>query len=564
MESGAPFFWMNGILATDLLEITSDVKRVESGGFWAASITFEGERVFARFGTVLRDQPFPQTGPWVPLKSIWKSSMSRNQYYQYVEEIRRQISLGNVYQANACRVLSTPFKGASLDSLFAALLQENFAPYAAFLRIPDLEIASASPELFLRRVGDLVTTSPIKGTQDFNSRDIFGTKDQSENIMIVDLMRNDLSHICDVGTVRVTDFLRTEHHPGMRHLVSDVQGKLREGIGWDEVLNGLLPAGSVSGAPKSSAISIIESQEPTPRGIYCGLIGWIEGDQAVLGLAIRTFWSKERTIFFGTGAGITWPSDPHLEWRETELKANRLVGIAGGIDEEGWQFGSGIFETILMTEGRPLLLDRHMDRAEASGAALGISIPDRSDVRRAISYLARYPKARLRLSFGSQFSLSISAYEPSVLPLRVQILPRQVVAGIGRHKTYPYWHNLDLLRATRFERFDEILLVDEEGRLGEGATCNYLFLIDGVWITPPLSVGVLPGVIRGLAIERGMVMEGEIFMEDLPRVQSALAVSSLRIATPVILLGERQLEIGIESKMLLDFLWSEVQSDSNG
>ena len=254
MDSGAPFFWMNGILATDLLEVTSDVKRVESGGFWAASITFEGERVFARFGTVLRDQPFPQTEPWVPLKSIWKSSMSRNQYYQYVEEIRRQISLGNVYQANACRVLSTPFKGASLDSLFAALLQENFAPYAAFLRIPDLEIASASPELFLRREGDLVTTSPIKGTQDFNSRDIFGTKDQSENIMIVDLMRNDLSHICDVGTVRVTDFLRTEHHPGMRHLVSDVQGKLREGIGWDEVLNGLLPAGSVSGAPKSSAI----------------------------------------------------------------------------------------------------------------------------------------------------------------------------------------------------------------------------------------------------------------------------------------------------------------------
>ena len=127
-----------------------------------------------------------------------------------------------------------------------------------------------------------------------------------------------------------------------------------------------------------------------------------------------------------------------MEWRETELKANRLVGIAGGIDEEGWQFGSGIFETILMSEGRPLLLDRHMDRAEGSGAALGISIPDRSVVRRAISYLARYPKARLRLSFGLQFSLSITSYEPSVFPLRVQLSPHQAVAGIGGHKTYPY------------------------------------------------------------------------------------------------------------------------------
>ena len=562
MESGAPFFWMDGILATDLLEVTSDVGRIESGGFWATSITFEGERIFARFGTVTCSQPFPQTEEWIPLRSIWKSSLNKNQYYQYVEEIRKEISMGGVYQANACRVLSTPFPGTSLDSLFTALLKENFAPYATFLRIPNLEIASASPELFLRREGDLVTTSPIKGTQDFHSRDMFGTKDQSENIMIVDLMRNDFSQICEIGSVKVTDFLRTEHHPGIRHLVSDIQGQLQDGIGWDAILHGLLPAGSVSGAPKSSAIKIIEGNEPTAREIYCGLIGWIEGDQALLGLAIRTFWSRERTIYFGTGAGITWPSDPHLEWRETELKANRLVGIAGGIDEEGWQFGSGIFETLLMINGVPLLFEKHLQRARSSGKELGITIPPREEILRAIGYLARFPMARLRLSFGTQFSLSISSYEINQTPLKVQISRGHQSAGIGRHKSYPYWRNLDFLRAARFEGFDELLLIDHENRVGEGATCNYLFLIDGQWITPTLAAGVLPGVVRGLVLERGVALEREIFVEDLPRVKSALALSSLRIATPVISLGEYPLQIGLESKLILDFLWSEAESDS--
>ena len=240
------------------------------------------------------------------------------------------------------------------------------------------------------------------------------------------------------------------------------------------------------------------------------------------------------------------------------------MGIAGGLDEEGWQYGSGIFETLLMIDRTPLLFDRHMDRAESSGELLGIEIPPREEILRAISYLARFPKARVRLSFGSQFSLSISAYESNPNPLKVQISPSYQSAGIGLHKAYPYWRNLDLLRAARFEGFDELLLIDDEDRVGEGATCSYLFLIEGQWVTPPLSTGVFPGIIRGLALESGMAIESEVFLKDLPKVQSAIALSSLRIATPVASLGEYELEIGIESKMILDFLWSEAQSDSEG
>ena len=564
MESGAPFFWMNGILATDLCEVTSDPKRLESEGFWAILCTFEGQKTFARFETVQRNQPFPAVQKWKPLNSIWKSSLNRIQYYEYVEEVRRNIALGVVYQANACRVLSTPFGGVSLDSLFAEILDENIAPYASFLRLPEIEVASASPELFLNRDGREVKTSPIKGTQNLNSRDQFGAKDQSENIMIVDLMRNDLGRICETGSIRVTDFLRSENHPGIRHLVSDVQGVLRSGISWEEIFQGLLPAGSISGTPKLSALEIIRSKEPVPRGIYCGIAGWVEGEQSELAVAIRTFWAKERTIFFGTGAGITWPSDPHLEWRETELKANRLIGIAGGIDDEGWQYGSGIFETLLVRDGSPLFFDRHMDRAKRSAAELGIDIPSRESILRDISYLAPFPLARLRLLFGSQFTVSIAAYQQDRRPIKIYPLTRQAQAGIGRHKTFPYWENIDLLRAAHFDGFDELLLIDEGGIVGEGATCNYLFQIEGAWVTPPLSAGVLPGVMREIAIERGLAKESPILASDLHRATSMIALSSLRIATPVAALGERELLIGPESDLIFEALWSEAQSDSVG
>jgi len=564
MESGAPFFWMNGILATDLVEVTSDLARITLDGFWAVSITFEGKPTFARFARVQRDQAFPPCQPWSYLQSTWKSSLDREQYYAYVEEIRRNIAQGVVYQANACRVLSTPFNGVSLASLFAEILRDNAAPYASFLRLPDIEIASASPELFLRRTNSDVVTSPIKGTQASNATERFGLKDQSENIMIVDLMRNDLSRICETGSIGVSDFLRTEIHPGIRHLVSDVQGTLRPGITWEEIFLGLLPAGSISGAPKLSALQIIAANEPVARDVYCGVIGWIEGTQSLLALAIRTFWRTSQTLHFGTGAGITWPSEAHLEWRETELKANRLIAIAGGVDEDGWPFGSGIFETLLVKAGTPLLFQRHLQRAEASARALGIKLPSREAILQEIALLAPLPVARVRLCFGRQFSLAVAPYESHRDPLKVLVLADQPAAGIGRHKSFPYWRNLDLLREAGYEGFGEVLLISESGVVGEGATCNFLFYLDGHWVTPPLSAGVLPGVMREVALEKGIATERDISRSDLVRVDSMMALSSLRIATPVSTLGDRELMQGSESDLIFEILWTLAQADSIG
>jgi para-aminobenzoate synthetase component 1 len=270
--------------------------------------------------------PFPATS-WIPLKGTWESSLNMNQYIGYVESIRSSIEQGWVYQVNACRRLSHTDDGQSLRGLFTEILKNNPAPWASYLEISGVMIASASPELFLSRDRNTVKTSPIKGTQPLNAED-FGAKDKAENVMIVDLMRNDLSRICKSGTVEVPRLLSSEEHPGLQHLVSDVKGELLDDISWSEIFEALSPPGSVSGAPKSSAVQVIAENE-IDRGPYCGVLGWVEGEKAELSVAIRTFW-KDSHINFGTGAGITWSSDSAAEWEETQLKARRLISIAGG------------------------------------------------------------------------------------------------------------------------------------------------------------------------------------------------------------------------------------------
>ena len=316
---------MGGRLATDLVEVSHDPECLSDGGFWAVSTTFENHFTAAKFATVV-NAPFPTTA-WIPLRGNWSSSLEQDQYVGYVERIRSAVAEGWVYQVNACRRLTHADDGQSLRGLFSEILKNNPAPWASYLEIPGEMIASASPELFLSRNESIVKTSPIKGTQPANAQK-FGTKDQAENVMIVDLMRNDFGRICKSGTVEVPRLLSSEEHPGLQHLVSDVQGELLDDISWSQIITALSPPGSVSGAPKSSALQVISENE-IARGPYCGALGWIEGNQAVLSVAIRTFW-KDAGINFGTGAGITWGSDATAEWEETQLKARRLISISGG------------------------------------------------------------------------------------------------------------------------------------------------------------------------------------------------------------------------------------------
>ena len=321
---------VGGRIATDLRDVTSDPSCLDTQGFWVVVTTFEGEQTFARFADV---QPFTKwpAATWNgPTRSSWTSSMTRSEYVDAVAHVRSRIAAGDVYQANICRVLSAPCAAESLTGLAAQLSEANPAPYSSFIHLPDhdVRIACASPELFLRRSGRHLESAPIKGTA--RTADELTDKDRAENVMIVDLVRNDLSRVAASGSVMVPRLCEVEQHPGLVHLVSTVAAELEEGAGWPELLAATSPPGSVSGAPKSSALRIIRELEPVPRRAYCGGIGWVDADRAegVLAVGIRTFWLAEGQLHFGTGAGITWGSDPDREWDETELKAAHLLSIA--------------------------------------------------------------------------------------------------------------------------------------------------------------------------------------------------------------------------------------------
>ena len=326
---------VGGCLLTGLRDVTSDLTVLDASGhgLWAIVLPFDGPPVCARFdrSAPATAAPRPATAP-IPIES-WTSSLDRDGYSKGVRAIREAIRNGDVYQVNLCRRLSAPVPpGFDLLGLAAALAAANPAPHAAAVRIDSagVAVASASPELFLRRRGDMVETRPIKGTA--VADDQFLAKDHAENVMIVDLMRNDLGRVSRYGTVEVPDLCRVERHPGLSHLVSTVGGRLRPGVGWAELLAATFPPGSVTGAPKLAAIDVIRRLEPVPRGVYCGAVGWVDTDSVAgdLNVAIRTFWVEDGRLHLGTGGGITWDSTPAGEWEETELKARRLLAIAAG------------------------------------------------------------------------------------------------------------------------------------------------------------------------------------------------------------------------------------------
>jgi len=334
-------------LAREVIEISDDIECLDGGGFWALVVTFEGEVTCVRFGQVVdanepallaADEHSRPAQDWAPLTGVWSTSLDETAYRAGVCQIRERIAAGEVYQASLCRVMSHPLRHAvDVAGLEALVAQGNPAPFAGRVYVPEtgLDVLSASPEAFLIRHAKRIESRPIKGTATTLSTML--VKDYAENVMIADLVRNDLSAVCRPGTVSVDALCAPEEHPGLTHLVTTVSGELRPGVGWSDVMSATFPPGSVSGAPKSSALRVIADLETVPRGPYCGAIGWVDADNdaAEIAVGIRTFWAErdaagQRWLRFGTGGGITWGSDPAEEWAETELKAARLIGLASG------------------------------------------------------------------------------------------------------------------------------------------------------------------------------------------------------------------------------------------
>lgn len=329
-----PYAWFDGTLATDLIDVTDDPGALDSCGWWAVCVTYEGAATFARFANV-RASELP-SGRWHgPAVSDWHSSLSQSDYIEAVQRIKAHIAAGDIYQGNVCRVLSAQLPSAhaaDVAGLATVLAKGNPAPYAGIINLPKqaVQVVTASPELYLHRDGSHITSRPIKGTAVTQEQML--EKDIAENIMIVDLVRNDLSAVCEAGSVDVPEVVVPEVHPGLVHLASTVTGTLRTDTTWANIFGATFPPGSVTGCPKPRAVELLAQVERGPRGPYCGAIGWVDADaaRAALAVGIRTFWIENQQLHFGTGAGITAGSDPQGEWDETELKARNLLSVAAG------------------------------------------------------------------------------------------------------------------------------------------------------------------------------------------------------------------------------------------
>ncbi len=349
--------WFRGLRLARPVECVdlADAGALAGGGVWAVVAEFDGPWRAWRFADVVRAPgpvAAPAAEPWQGPAGPWETSLDRAAYLAGVQRVRELIRAGEVYQVNLCRVLSARLDPAATRgaggagtrwgepdaaALAARLLSGNPAPYAGGVHVPlasglrPVWTVTASPELFLRVEDGVVASGPIKGTA--ASAGGLTAKDAAENVMIADMVRNDLQRVCAPGTVEVTDLLRVEEHPGLVHLVTTVAGRLRPGVGWAEMLAATFPPASVSGAPRSTALRTICALEPVARGTYCGAVGWVDAEagRAELAVGIRTFsWDAgDEHLRFGTGAGITWDSDPVTEWAETELKAARLLALAG-------------------------------------------------------------------------------------------------------------------------------------------------------------------------------------------------------------------------------------------
>ncbi len=355
--------WLVGEHATEVIiasgtDAFDALDAMARGGFWVGFVAYDLgrtiERVtpraaddlglpdlaFARFEHVRETRVLPPRAAGATVRlGAGRSSLARIEHAARVEAIHALLRDGECYQVNLTRRLAFD---ASPDprALFDALSRANPAPHAALCTfgdaLPGVAVVSASPELFLRIEGRAVETRPIKGTAADRRALASSAKDHAENLMIVDLARNDLGRVCEYGSVQVPSLFDIEPHPGLHHLVSSVRGRLREDVTLGGLVGATFPPASVTGAPKPRVLQAIEDLEPVRRGVYCGAVGWIDGDRkrAELAVAIRTFTIAEGRTYLGVGGGIVADSRADSEWAETELKAARLLRAVGAYETE--------------------------------------------------------------------------------------------------------------------------------------------------------------------------------------------------------------------------------------
>ncbi len=474
----------------------------------------------------------------------WRLEWSREEYGAAVDEVRAAIAEGRTYQVNLTTRMRAAMRGDPW-SLYERMRRSQRTGYHAYLDLDDHVILSASPELFFETRGRAITTRPMKGTRPRGrwpeeDRALAGAlssseKERAENLMIVDLLRNDLGRVCDTGSIRATSLQRVERYPTVWQLTSTIDGRLRDDIGLAGIFDALFPCGSVTGAPKISTMAEIARLEASPRGAYCGAIGWVRpGGDCVFSVPIRTAWLDRATggIEYGTGGGVVWDSTADGEY--DELRAKAVVA------RDPWpEFA--LLETLALRDGGYIRRDRHLARMRESADRFDFPWPA-ARIEAALDDLAAlHPRgdflARLVLPPDGEPTATARALEPPTgaggagepaLPA-VALAPDPVDSAdlFLFHKT-THRDVYDARRAAAPERAMDALLLNERGEVTEFTRGNLVAELDGERVTPARESGLLAGCLRQELLESGEVVERVVRVADLDRATRLWFINSAR------------------------------------
>ncbi|MBU9443458.1 aminodeoxychorismate synthase component I [Burkholderia multivorans] len=500
-----------------------------------------------------------------------RKSVTRDAFGAAIAAVHDALRTGDSYQINYTYRLNFDVFGTPL-ALYRRLRARQPVRYGALIALPDgAWVVSCSPELFVEKHGELLRARPMKGTaprsadpqQDAASAAFLANdpKNRAENVMIVDLLRNDVSRIARTGTVRVPALFSVEPYASVWQMTSTVEAGWRDGTTFADMLRALFPCGSITGAPKHKTMQLIDAIETTPRGLYTGTIGWLDAPREAaaacgdfcLSVAIRTLTldapsgsapadDDRRRGTMGVGAGIVLDSVAADEYAECELKARFLTDA-----DPGFQ----LFETTCATRADGIRhVDRHLARLQRSADAFGFRF-DADALRRAIdtrcAALDGDGPYRMKLSLAKDGTLDIVAVALKPLPagpVRVWLAadhgfaPTRANDALLLHKTT---RRADYDRAWQAAEalggFD-MLFVNERGELTEGGRSNLFVKLDGQWVTPPLASGVLPGVMRAVLLDDPAfgAVERIVTRDDLARAQALLLTNALRGALDAVLM----------------------------
>jgi para-aminobenzoate synthetase / 4-amino-4-deoxychorismate lyase len=480
-----------------------------------------------------------------PAELTAETAVSDVRYAEALQRIHTYIEAGDVYQVN----LTVPFTArrvASPRAIYERMRRAQGGAYSCLIETGDACVLTASPELFFERRGDHVHSRPMKGTAprglypaadaEARTRLVHSEKEHAENVMIVDVVRNDLGRIAETGTVRVDTLCHPERYPSVWQLTSTVGADLRRGVSLAEVFGALFPPASVTGAPKIRATSIIRELESGPREIYCGAVGLLRpGGDATFNVAIRTAWSLAdgEVLRLNAGGGVTADSTVVGELREVHAK---LAAFTQPIDPPA------LFETMRVEGGVVARLERHLSRLQASADYFAIPF-DRASARRVLdeaiarSERSEVRRARLDLSPDGAMTALVRTHDPTLRPggARVAFSPTPVDRG----DVYLYHKCADRARyeaalASAPGMFD-VLLWNGDREATELTRGNIVVELDGKRFTPPVDCGLLGGVLRGELLDRGDLAERVLTLDDVRAAERLWFVNSLRGLVPVTL-----------------------------